>query len=278
MSDQSQDLPQPSGRQDALLRLQNLKMTESAHRFVRGSATQFYKWLANLDANLIPTGPAVWICGDCHVGNLGPVANAQGKVEIQIRDLDQTVIGNPAHDLLRLALSLASAARGSDLPGVATFLMMESLMEGYELAFAPDFDAEADLETPPSIAMSLGTSTRANWKTLAVEKLSTEAAHLSLGEKFWPLAKNEHEDVSEAVKAGEVKHLATMLKSRPTEADVHLLDAAYWVKGCSSLGKLRYAALIAVASKKKKHHSYGLLDFKEGVGSVAPPASEAQMP
>jgi uncharacterized protein (DUF2252 family) len=26
---------------------------------------------------------------------------------IQIRDLDQTVIGNPAHDLIRLGLSLA---------------------------------------------------------------------------------------------------------------------------------------------------------------------------
>jgi len=35
---------------------------------------------------------------------------------IQIRDLDQTVIGNPAHDSVRLGLWLASAARGSD-PG-----------------------------------------------------------------------------------------------------------------------------------------------------------------
>jgi hypothetical protein len=34
------------------------------------------------------------------------------------RDLDQTVIGNPAHDLICLGLSLATAARGSDLPGV----------------------------------------------------------------------------------------------------------------------------------------------------------------
>ena len=32
-------------------------------------------------------------CGDCHVGNLGPVGNASGKIQIQIRDLDQTVNG-----------------------------------------------------------------------------------------------------------------------------------------------------------------------------------------
>jgi len=30
-----------------------------------------------------------------HLGNLGPLANANGKVEIAIRDLDQTVIGIP---------------------------------------------------------------------------------------------------------------------------------------------------------------------------------------
>ena len=41
------------------------------------------------------------------MGNLGPVANPEGDVEIQIRNLDQTVIGNPAHDLIRLGLSLA---------------------------------------------------------------------------------------------------------------------------------------------------------------------------
>ncbi|MFS0851483.1 DUF2252 family protein [Novosphingobium panipatense] len=71
-------------------------------------------------AGRVPEGPAVWICGDCHVGNLGPLANGDGEIEVQIRDLDQAVIGNPAHDLIRLGLSLATAAHGSDLPGVVT--------------------------------------------------------------------------------------------------------------------------------------------------------------
>jgi uncharacterized protein (DUF2252 family) len=39
-----------------------------------------------------------------------------------------TVIGNPAHDLIRLGLSLASAARGSDLPGVAIARILEELI------------------------------------------------------------------------------------------------------------------------------------------------------
>ena len=74
------------------------------------------------------TGPAVWICGDCHTGNLGPVADVKGRVEIQIRDLDQAVIGNPAYDLIRLALSLATAARSSDLSGVKSANMLEQMV------------------------------------------------------------------------------------------------------------------------------------------------------
>src|SRR6187402_1117819 len=109
----------PAERGRRLIEARNLKMARSAHAYVRGSTTQFYEWLADSGSNL-PAGPSVWICGDCHMGNLGPIANAKGRVEIQIRDLDQAVIGNPAHDLIRLALSLASAARGSDLPGITT--------------------------------------------------------------------------------------------------------------------------------------------------------------
>ena len=70
---------------------------------------------------------------------------------VQLRDLDQTVIGNPAHDIIRLALSLAMAARSADLPGVATALMLERIMEGYALAFSGPavVDNEADIVTVP---------------------------------------------------------------------------------------------------------------------------------
>ena len=113
-------LPLAKDRQGLLSERRNLKMARSAHAYVRGSTVKFYEWLKEVDGCRLPDGPPVWICGDCHVGNLGPVADADGRIEIQIRDLDQSVIGNPAHDLIRLGLSLATASRGSDLPGVTT--------------------------------------------------------------------------------------------------------------------------------------------------------------
>lgn len=278
MAKTKRNLTEPSNRNAELTRLRNLKMAESSHRYVRGSTEQFYQWLESSKAGVVPMGPPVWICGDCHVGNLGPISNAQGRVEIQIRDLDHTVIGNPAHDLIRLALSLASAARGSNLPGVTTFLIMESIMEGYELAFAPDFDAEADLETPPSIISALRASINASWKTLARDRIADETPKIPLGKKFWPLQKDERNDINSASISGEVHNLVTMLKSRPTEGEVKLLDAAYWVKGCSSLGKLRYAAVLSVTAKKKKHQSFCLVDFKEASDTMAPPAETTKMP
>ena len=105
--------PTPTERAAALKARRQLKMARSAHAYVRGNTKNFYDWLEGSTGQTVPTGPSIWICGDCHAGNIGPIASAKGTVSIQIRDLDQTIVGNPAHDLIRLGLSMASAARGS---------------------------------------------------------------------------------------------------------------------------------------------------------------------
>jgi uncharacterized protein (DUF2252 family) len=266
----------PGRRQRALKRLRRLKMAGSAHRYVRGSTLRFYDWLETIGPGGIPDGPPIWICGDCHVGNLGPVASAEGVIAIQVRDLDQTVIGNPAHDLLRLALSLASAARGSDLPGVATPLMMEGLMQGYSSAFAPEFDVASDLDAPKTIRASLRDSAAASWKSLAQERLEDPEPEIPLGKKFWPLAKEERKAVLEACMQPSIIELVRQLRSRDDDSKVTSLDAAFWVKGCSSLGLMRYAVVMEANGGKKR--SYCLMDFKEAVKASAPAAKGAGMP
>src|ERR1700733_5708539 len=141
---------EPTDRASVLDERRKLKMARSVHAYVRGNTLKFYEWLETTTGDSIPDGPPVWICGDCHVGNLGPLANAKGRVEIAIRDLDQTVIGNPAHDLIRLGLSLATAARGSNLSGVTTARIIENLMAGYEAALAGDFERLADKSHRPA--------------------------------------------------------------------------------------------------------------------------------
>jgi uncharacterized protein (DUF2252 family) len=78
------EIRQPKQRNDALIEKRNLKMARSIHAYVRGNTAKYYDWLKAAEISSIPQGPAVWICGDCHTGNLGPVANAEGQIEIEI--------------------------------------------------------------------------------------------------------------------------------------------------------------------------------------------------
>src|ERR1700689_4621863 len=157
-------------RAKRLAAIRNLKMARSAHAYVRGNTVKFYEWLET-SAGKVPEGPAVWICGDCHLGNLGPLADAKGRVAVQVRDLDQTVIGNPAHDIIRLGLSLASAARGSDLPGVTTARLIEHLIGGYDAALGGDFDRPKDKShRPEKLQALLAQSVRRRWRQLALDR------------------------------------------------------------------------------------------------------------
>src|ERR1700691_3181726 len=191
-------MTKPGDRLPVLTQTRNLKMAQSAHAYVRGSTAKFYEWLESGSRCKIPEGPPVWICGDCHLGNLGPLADAKGRVLVQIRDLDQTVIGNPAHDLVRLGLSLASAARGSDLPGVTTARILEELVSGYQTALSADFDTDSEKShRPKSIQTLLAQSTRRRWQHLAEERLDTVKPTLPLGKRFWAFTPQARKALSE---------------------------------------------------------------------------------
>lgn len=263
-------------REQILTHTRNLKMARSAHAYVRGSTVKFYEWLEDGRGKL-PEGPSVWICGDCHVGNLGPLADTKGNVLVQIRDLDQTVIGNPAHDLIRLSLSLASAARGSDLSGVTTAKILEELIGGYQSALSGNFDDDRDKShRPKAIQLLLARSTRRRWRHLAEERLDTVKPTIPLGKRFWAPGPKEREALGEMFASETVWPALSALRGHAKEDTVELLDAAYWVKGCSSLGRLRYAALLRIGQGKSS--SLCLVDVKEAALAVAPRASKTKMP
>lgn len=266
----------PEERAAKLGEIRNHKMARSAHAYVRGNTVKFYDWLAS-GAGTLPDGPAIWICGDCHLGNLGPLADPKGRVAVQIRDLDQTVIGNPAHDLIRLGLSLASAARSSDLPGVTTARIIERLVAGYEAALGEADDDTADRSYRPRLIQRLlRHSIRRRWKHIAAERLEDIDPEIPLGRKYWPLAPGEKQAVDEIFGSDAVLSMITSLDGRKASAAVEVLDAAYWVKGCSSLGRLRYAVMVRIG--KGKNSELALIDIKEAVPAAAPRAKDAKMP
>ena len=264
--------PRPKRRAEKLRALQRRKMAESAHAYVRGNTRSFYEWLDS-SAAILPQGPPIWICGDCHVGNLGPLADRKGRVAVQIRDLDQTVIGNPAHDIVRLGLSLASLARGSDLPGLTTLEILEELLAGYRRGLLRPTSTEDDrTHRSRTIQALLSHSLKRGWRDLAEERIDDTHPSIPLGKRFWALSSEERAALTKLVDTEAVRRLVTRVRHRDDDAPIRMVDAAYWVKGCSSLGRLRYAVLIGVGDKDADGHC--LIDIKQAVRAAAPHAPQ----
>lgn len=251
-------------------------MARSAHAYVRGSTESFYEWLASQAGRELPEGPTIWICGDAHVGNLGPIARCDSRIEVELRDLDQTVPGNPAHDLVRLALSLAMAARSSDLPGVVTARLVEELMSGYLDAFADSGSKPKESESA-TVRFMVRQALKRKWRHLHSERLGKKP-RFPLGDRFLPLDAEERESVDRFLDRENVRRLVTRLECRDDSAKIKVIDAAYWVKGCSSLGLWRCAALIEVVGQSRSRGGYSLLDLKEAIPPLAPLAEHHTLP
>jgi uncharacterized protein (DUF2252 family) len=264
-------LPDLSDRAACLRVRRHVKMARSPHAYMRGNTRRYYEWLAQAGSAPLPQGPPVWICGDCHSGNLGPVAAPDGRIKLQIRDFDQTVIGNPAHDVLRLALSLATAARGSRLPGIVTMEMLEHLMLGYCRGVLNQ-GKRRGLPAPAAVEHALDSAASRSWKDLARERIDNCKPSIPLGRNFWPLLPPERRAIENLFLRPQLQQLVTRLQSRSDAAPVDVLDAAYWVKGCSSLGLLRYAVLVRVDGEDC------LIDIKEAARPAAPGYQRASMP
>jgi len=116
------------------------------------------------------------------------------------------------------------------------------------------------------------------WAQLARERLKNAKPTIPIGKSFWPLSDDESRKIKGLFATEAVRRLATSLHSRNAAAFIEVLDAAYWVKGCSSLGGLRFAVLIGVGKRLDKDNALCLIDLKEAVPATAPRFPDADMP
>jgi uncharacterized protein (DUF2252 family) len=139
--------------------------SRSAHGYFRRNTAQFYDWLWHLKRGQLPEGPPVWIFGDCHRKSRPAGTLGRSRRDPDQRS-DQTVIGNPIHDLVRLSLLLASAARGSDLPGLTTARILEQMIEGYAAVMEPGQTGDEGDEVPEAMRVAVKTARRRSWQHL----------------------------------------------------------------------------------------------------------------
>jgi uncharacterized protein (DUF2252 family) len=140
------------------------------------------------------------------------------------------------------------------------------MIEGYKAALRKDPDAIED--APHTIRLVMKQSVRHSWKALAKERLEDQKPTIPLGPKFWAPARSERDAIKNLFATPSLRRLATSLRSRDDDAAVEVVDAAYWMKGCSSLGLLRFAVLLGIGKGKKRE--LALMDVKEAVKAAAP--------
>jgi uncharacterized protein (DUF2252 family) len=173
---------------------------------------------------------------------------------------------------------MAMAVRASALPGKVTALVAESVARGYESVLeAVAAQREFVLEKPPAQVLNLLRRARGRSRAqLFEERIGKKTDLIPMGKRFWPLTGDERKDVEKLVATSRVRKLVTSLTSREDDAAVDLVDAAFWVKGCSSLGRWRAAALVRVGGAKSK--VLALLDIKEAVAAVTTHAKNRDIP
>ncbi|AXC16079.1 hypothetical protein ACPOL_6871 (plasmid) [Acidisarcina polymorpha] len=116
------------------------------------------------------------------------------------------------------------------------------MIDGYEQALVvPKKTAVVEGEDLGPIRAVLNQSRNRRWHHLAEERIKDVTPQIPLGEKFWALREEERAEIDELFQDEAIATKVTSFKGRDSEAKLRVLDAAYWMKGCSSLGRLRYA-------------------------------------
>jgi uncharacterized protein (DUF2252 family) len=154
--------------------------------------------------------------------------------------------------------------------------MLEQMIEGYVGALV--HSGKTNVSAPKPVQRILRKALRRRWHHLAEERIEDARPEIPLGKRFWPLSAGEKKEIRQIFEAAEVRRLVTCLKDRYEHDDIEVLDSAYWIKGCSSLGRLRFAVLLGVGKNAKKDSEFCIIDIKEAVEPVAPHSPNVHMP
>ncbi|MGC8068882.1 DUF2252 family protein, partial [Salmonella enterica] len=82
-------------------------------------------------------------------------------------------------------------------------------------------------------------------------------------------SRQERKEITALVESAPARALLTALRHREDDAAIKMLDTAYWMKGCSSLGLLRFAVLLDVNEQASESSDLCLFDIKEAVTAAA---------
>ncbi|MFZ6876612.1 DUF2252 family protein, partial [Undibacterium sp. Di27W] len=126
---------------------------------------------------------------------------------------------------------------------------------------------ETEVEVPLIVRKAMKRARCRTWKHLARERIADISPQIPQGKKFWPISDKERKAIQSIFTRKNAIKLVNHLRCRKSDEEVKLVDAAYWVKGCSSLGLLRYAVLLNVDDPTTAEIELCLMDIKEAIAA-----------
>ncbi|MEO7097605.1 MAG: DUF2252 family protein, partial [Polyangiales bacterium] len=195
----------------------------------------------------------------------GALPDVEGTVELLLNDFDEAIVGNPAYDVTRLALSLATAARGVGCSGGTIHALTASIVEGYEAALDRFVDPSSPKRESRSEPLQelVREATKATRRDLLSKHTGDDHPRaLPLGDRFWPLSAASRDALAALA-------IEPAMRELTSGAGMQVLDVAFRVAGTASLGTFRAALLVSVDDAPKGER-LRILDVKESTGSAAP--------
>jgi len=241
-------------RQPEFLTRKYRAMYDDKYRFFRATAHLFFEDIPK--NSFLYKAPPVWICGDLHLENFGSYKGDNRVAYFNINDFDESVLGSPLLDVIRLLTSLHVAAGNLKIPlktveKLSTIFIdtyFEKLQEGYIRVLEKE-------TTTGVIKKFLEDVKNRKRKSFLKRRIVSEKGEIRLRIDNIHTAKIKNEEKEIVAKA--IKKWAS---KKENAFFFKIKDMALRITGTASLGLKRYVVL--VEGKGSPDANY-LLDLKE---------------
>jgi hypothetical protein len=293
---------QAATREPDLVPIRYGRMLSSPFAFFRGGPAI----MANDLAGMATSGITVQLCGDAHLVNFGLFGSPERDLVFSLNDFDETLPGPWEWDVLRLAASVAVAARQNgcsrrqqhDAARITVRSYREAMLGFAELPtlglwylhmpsaqlleIASRIEAEFGMKAPklaPDRLERIFAKARAHDDLAALAKLcETDGQTIRLASRpplLVPVRELWAADDAEQITAGIRRALASYLTSlrddrRALLEQFEVIDMARKVVGVGSVGTRCYVFLL----QGKGHHDVLFLQVKQAEASVLAPHLE----
>nr|WP_238139393.1 DUF2252 family protein [Roseateles aquatilis] len=252
-----------AGRDPERLQLKYQALRGSTFRFLRGTCHLFYERLPRGD--VFKTAPAVWVCGDLHLENVGSYKADNRLTYFDLNDFDEAALAPASFDLVRYLSSIRIAAEELAIGPDDAQALCQRFLDAYAGALAAGKAYWVERDTASGLVRDLLEGLRGRQRAAFLDARSAMGKGRQRvlkidGKRALPVSPVQRELIT--------AFMHGFAHSQPNASFYKVLDVARRIAGTGSLGVDRYAIL--VEGKGSPDGNY-LLDLKQALPSCLIP-------